>query len=121
MPDPSLVVIQAHAAAIWAAVQRPRLDDVSASALNPEILAAAEKQPGQPVVLDLSAVSYVPSLGLGSLVSLQRTFRQQGRRLILVGLHDDVRSTFAVTRLDKLFEIQPTFEAAVARVQGESR
>ncbi len=118
MPE-QLVDFKDHAEAIWASVQRERLDDAASASLNPQIVAAAERRPALPVVLDLSHVNYIPSLGLGSLVNLQRIFRKDARRLILVGLQDDVRGTFAATRLDKLFEIQPTFDAALQRLRGE--
>lgn len=119
MPDQALLTVQPHAEALWAVVQRPRLDDLAAADLNAQVLACAEQRPGLPVVLDLSAVEYVPSLGLGSLVTLLRALRQQSRRFILVGLRPEVRGTLTVTRLDKLFEIQPTFEDALTRLQGQ--
>lgn len=55
------------------------------------------------VVVDFAAAPYIDSSGLGALVSLSRRLREAGGDLRLVGLNDDLRSLFELTRLDQLF------------------
>lgn len=57
------------------------------------------------VSVDLSAVSYIDTSGLATLVEAVRIARRQGTRLILLGIHDQPRYLFEITHLDRLFEI----------------
>ncbi|MFN7341112.1 MAG: STAS domain-containing protein [Opitutia bacterium] len=60
------------------------------------------------VVADFSTAGYIDSSGLGALVSLSRRLRETGGDLRLVGLNDDLRSLFELTRLDALFPLFAT-------------
>jgi anti-sigma B factor antagonist len=60
------------------------------------------------VVADFSTAGYIDSSGLGALVSLSRRLRDTGGDLRLVGLNDDLRSLFELTRLDALFPLYAT-------------
>lgn len=57
------------------------------------------------VVADFTASGYIDSSGLGALVSLSRRLREAGGDLRLVGLNDDLRTLFELTRLDALFPL----------------
>jgi anti-sigma B factor antagonist len=60
------------------------------------------------VVADFSMSGYIDSSGLGALVSLSRRLRESGGELRLVGLNDDLRTLFELTRLDALFPLYAT-------------
>lgn len=71
------------------------------------------------VVIDLSAVTFIDSTGLSVLLNgLRRVTRAQGR-LALVITNPTVLRLFEITRLDTTFDIEPTREAALARVAGD--
>ena len=53
--------------------------------------------------LDFSTTDYVDSSGLGVLVTLSKKIREQGGQLSLVGLSEDLRTLFELTKLDTLF------------------
>ena len=57
------------------------------------------------VTVDLSAVSYIDSSGLATLLEAVRTARKQNTRLILRGIQGQTRYFFEITHLDRLFEI----------------
>jgi anti-anti-sigma factor len=57
------------------------------------------------VSLDLSGVSFLDTSGLATLIEAVRIARNQGTRLILSGMHDQPRYFFAITHLDRLFDI----------------
>jgi len=60
------------------------------------------------VVVDFATSGYIDSSGLGALVSLSRRLREAGGDLRLVGLNDDLRTLFELTRLDALFPLYAT-------------
>lgn len=74
----------------------------------------AMEQGARLVVVDFSGSPYIDSSGLGALVSLSRRLRDAGGDLRLVGLNDDLRSLFELTRLDQLFPLFATRDDAVA-------
>jgi anti-sigma B factor antagonist len=121
MPDTPVVSIEPHAEVVLAKVQRSDLDDAALTQLQVDISAAAAQQPKLPVLLDLSQVRFIPSLGLGTLVMLMRNLKKNGQRLLLVGVQPDVRTVFAITRLDKLFEMHSSIEAALSHLRGASQ
>ena len=70
---------------------------------------------GQPhVVLDLQSVDFIDSTGLGVLVGRLKLARTRGGSMRLVGTDDRVLKVFAITGLDKVFEIHPDVDSALA-------
>lgn len=61
-------------------------------------------------VIDMSAVSYIDSAGLGAIVSLLKESRNLKKELILVALQPQVRKVFEMTKLDKIVKIVDTIE-----------
>jgi anti-sigma B factor antagonist len=57
------------------------------------------------VVLNLTAVSYIDSSGVASLVEGLKASRDSGLRFILYGLNDSAREVLKISRLLKLFEV----------------
>jgi anti-sigma B factor antagonist len=60
------------------------------------------------VVLNLSAVRYIDSSGVASLVESLKASRDIGSRFILVGLSGPAREVLQLSRLVKVFEIYET-------------
>lgn len=118
MSQPQAVSIQPHAEAIWAIIHHSILDEATIQQMQTEIAAAAAQTSNLPVILDMSKVGFIPSSGLGALVTLMRTIKKEGRRFILVGLQPEVRTTLAITHLDKLLESYPRFEDALNRLRS---
>ena len=120
MSEPRAVSIQPHAEAVWAIIHPETLDETSIQQMQTDVMAAATQTANLPVILDMSNVNFVPSIGLGVLVTLMRSIKKEGRRFILVGLQPEVRATLALTHLDKLLEIYPRFEDALSRLRSVS-
>jgi anti-sigma B factor antagonist len=70
------------------------------------------------LLLDLTAVSFIDSSGLAALVSGFRAARENGGTIKLAGLNDQTRTVFRITKLDRVFEIHPDVEAALASEFG---
>jgi anti-sigma B factor antagonist len=57
----------------------------------------------KPIVLELSKVSYMDSAGLGTLVGVWVSAKNEGCDLKLVGLSDRIKELLRLTNLDKFF------------------
>lgn len=66
------------------------------------------------VLIDFTNTGYIDSSGLGALVSLSKKLRDAGGELRLAGLNEDLRTLFELTKLDTLFTIADTADAALA-------
>jgi anti-sigma B factor antagonist len=65
------------------------------------------------IVLDLSQVDFVDSIGLGVIVSVLKRVRGRGGELVLVGAIPRVRALFELTRLDEILELHDRLDDAV--------
>ena len=63
------------------------------------------------VLLDLSAVAFIDSSGLGAIVGAMKQLGGD-RKLHLAGLMPNVVKVFRLTRMDKVFSIHDTVEQA---------
>jgi anti-sigma B factor antagonist len=66
-----------------------------------DLLSKGHKQ----ILLNLGAVDYIDSMGLGSLVGAFATVRKQGGELKLLNLPDKVADLMQMTKLYTVFEI----------------
>ncbi|MCG3181669.1 MAG: hypothetical protein BIFFINMI_04067 [Phycisphaerae bacterium] len=73
-------------------------------AVRQQLIDEAGKRPGR-LVVDLSAVNYMDSSGVASLVETLQRVRGYGGELILVNPTARVRSIFEIARLDRIFRI----------------
>ncbi|MFQ5411734.1 MAG: STAS domain-containing protein [Phycisphaerae bacterium] len=64
------------------------------------------------LILNLSAVPYMDSSGVGTLVEVYRRVSGYEGKFILFGLTHRVRSVFEITKLDRFFTICETEEEA---------
>jgi anti-anti-sigma factor len=71
-----------------------------------------EQQPN--LIIDMSGVTFVDSLGLTALVSGLKLCRKNRGTLRLIGLQPSVRLLFEITRLDHAFELFDTVDLAMA-------
>jgi anti-anti-sigma factor len=110
MPQEPLIEVRPHDQVLLIEIKRRTLDDSSARELADEVLTEAAAKPRVPVVLDMTHLGFAPSAAIGSLVRLSRSFKLDGRRLALVGLHPRVLGAIKVTRLDAVLEIHGTLD-----------
>ena len=66
------------------------------------------------VVVDLAGVTYIDSSGVASLVEAFQLARKKGGYFALVSVSAAVMRVLSLARLDRVFAIHPTVEAAVA-------
>ncbi len=88
------------------------IDAARSTAVQHPILALLDKRPER-IVVDFSGVAYMDSAGLASFVKLLSRTRKQGAELRLAALSDMLKGLFEITRLDTVFNICDSEEAAL--------
>jgi anti-sigma B factor antagonist len=67
------------------------------------------------IVVDLSAVNYIDSSGVASLVEAFQVSRKKGSAFALASVSSAAMRVLSLARLDKVFMIHPSVEAALGR------
>ncbi len=88
------------------------IDLTGSPVLRQELKRVQTARPAR-VVVDLSGVPYMDSSGVATLVEAMQAARKNKQKLILCALTDRVRSIFEIARLEMVFTIVPTAEAAM--------
>jgi anti-sigma B factor antagonist len=92
---------------------RGRMNAMTAPAVKAriqELVAAGRVE----LVCDLTQVGFLDSSGLSALVSGLKATRERGGFLKLAGLNEQVAKIFKLTMLDRVFELYPSVETALA-------
>lgn len=83
-----------------------------AVSLNEEINRLID-QNKQKLVIDLGKVNRMNSSGLGILINTLTAFRQNGGELKLANLTERVKGLLSITKLNTIFEVYDTVDAAL--------
>lgn len=65
-------------------------------------------EPPVRIALDLSAVGFMDSSSLGTLVTCLKRVRERDGQLVLIGVTGSPMKVFTLTGLDRVFEIVPS-------------
>jgi anti-sigma B factor antagonist len=109
------IIEQSHKGVPVLKVAGARIDAASAGGFR-ESLAAIVNRGVIRFVIDLSAVAFIDSTGLGALVSALKTSGPSGE-VVVSGARESVATLFKLTRMDKVFRMFPT-EAEAAAALG---
>lgn len=66
------------------------------------------------LVLDLSDVTFMSSMGLGTCIALRNAANASGAKTAIVGLRPELESLFKMMRIHKMYDIQKN-DAALAK------
>ena len=113
MSEQSILQIQENGNAIVATIQCSEFDHDATVRFRAEIDGVVAPTSTLPVVLDLSNVTFMPSMTLGALIELSNRCKSQKRRLVLVGVTPTVQDVFKLCKLNSFFEIRDSVEDAV--------
>ncbi len=94
----------------WIVVRFPpgtTLTEVNSDAVGRELAALMQARDRPHLWLELGDVDLLSSAALGMLVGLNRRARAAGARLTLAAPTPHVREVLAVTRLDRVLDVQP--------------
>ncbi|MGD0388359.1 MAG: STAS domain-containing protein [Tepidisphaeraceae bacterium] len=79
--------------------------------------ASAMTPPSHSGVLDFSAIHYINSSNIASLLRLRRQIHDLNGKLVLCNVGNPVWTTFLITGLDKIFEFTENVPTALATIQ----
>lgn len=88
------------------------LDEAKISKLEQELDAAIDASTEGRVILDFSKVQFMSSSMLGKLVKTQKKVTGYKAKMKLANVSPEIKEVFKITRLDKLFSIEPDVESA---------
>ncbi|WP_299965004.1 STAS domain-containing protein [uncultured Roseobacter sp.] len=97
-------------------VEEPRIDAASALRFKDAMRQQTGEMDGH-VVLDLSAVQFIDSSGLGAIVAALKNIGND-RQMAVAGLTPAVARVFQLTRMDTVFAIFSTLDGAVNELRA---
>ena len=89
------------------------LDPGAIERLGASLRAHVDSDPRDKFVLDFSAVGYMSSAMLGMLINLQKKVAAKGGTIKLAAIKDSILEVFRITKLDAVFAIYRSEDAAV--------
>ncbi|QNN23663.1 STAS domain-containing protein [Planctomycetales bacterium ZRK34] len=72
--------------------------------------------PGQSTILDMGAVDFMTSIGIGLLVACYTSLRNRGKQMVMYHVSDKIRDVFSKANITQLIPIVDDEAAALAAV-----
>ena len=72
------------------------------------------------LLLDFTGVEYISSVGLRVLMIASRQMRARHGRILIAGLQPIVAEIFAISRFDKVLDVQPSVRAALQSLSADA-
>jgi anti-sigma B factor antagonist len=85
--------------------------------LGDDLFALVEQDGRTSLVLDFRIVEFLSAAMIGNLVILDKKVKEKSGRLVLCNLTLVIKEVLAITRLDKVFEIEDSLDEAIATFQ----
>ena len=105
-PQQDLVEITHPGGHLLVRVLAPSVGQAEAPLLRDAVvLRLGEASAGKAVVIDLSQVSLVSSLGLGTIVDIRNTAEKAGLRPCVHGMNRHLAELFQLMRIERLFTV----------------
>lgn len=95
-------------------VDRKILDEANIQELGRELFQLVEEEDRKKLLLNFSSVEFLSSAALGKLITLDKRVKAHGGSLKLCNIRPEIYEVFAITRLDKLFNIKEDEADALA-------
>ena len=83
-------------------IEEPRLDNALSSELKTELWRLIENEKAEYILLDLAAVEYIDSSGLGSLLFGHRQVKSHNGILRMVHLNQKVKTLIKIANLEQI-------------------
>jgi len=82
------------------------IDPEAIQELGQELFDLVEKEDRKKLVLNFSNVEFLSSAALGKLITFEKKSKRRDAELILTNISPEIYQVFAITNLDKLFQIK---------------
>ena len=90
------------------------LDENNIQIIGNQLFGLVEEDGRKKIVLDFTNVEYLSSAALGKLITMDKKVKAASGKLRLCNIRKDIYEVFAITRLNKVFDIRNTQDEAVA-------
>jgi anti-sigma B factor antagonist len=94
---------------------RKILEEMLIDQIEEELIQLAEAKPSARLLLNFRNVEHLSSAALGMLIKLHDKVRKNDGRLMLSDINPQIFQVFEITKLNRLFEIFPTSQQALAK------
>lgn len=111
--QPHLTVIETDDARIVEFADRKILEEISITEIGHELASLVDSTPGIKLLLSFKNVEHLSSAALGVLITLNKQVEAKSGKLKLSDISPQIFEVFKITRLNKLFDIYDTKEAAL--------
>lgn len=98
-------------------VDRKILDEANIQEMGQELFQLVEEEKRGKIVLNFSSVDFLSSAALGKLITLEKKVKAHNGKLKLSNIRPEIYEVFAITKLNKLFDIKDDEAAALAAFQ----
>ncbi len=93
---------------------RKVVDETNIQELGRELFTLVEEDKRKNLLLNFAAVGFLSSSALGKLITLDKKVKAHGGKLKLSNIRPEIYEVFAITKLNKLFEIKEDEADALA-------
>ena len=90
------------------------IDPEAIQELGQELFDLVERDDRKKLVLNFANVEFLSSAALGKLITFEKKAKRNDSQLILTNISPEIFQVFAITNLDKLFQIKDTEADALA-------
>ncbi|HEX3657858.1 MAG TPA: STAS domain-containing protein [Pirellulales bacterium] len=87
-------------------VDRRILDESNIHEMGQEMFQLVEEEKRQKLLLNFTSVEFLSSAALGKLITLDKKVKAHGGTLRLSNIRPEIYEVFAITKLNKLFDIR---------------
>ncbi len=94
-------------------IDKKILDEGNIQIIGNQLFALLEEDGRPKIVLDFSNVEYLSSAALGKLITMDKKVKAAKGKLRLCNIRPDIYEVFAITKLNKLFDMKDNLEAAL--------
>lgn len=94
-------------------IDKKILDEGNIQIIGTQLFGLIDEDGRKKIILDFSNVEYLSSAALGKLITLDKKVKKAKGKLKLCSIRPDIYEVFAITRLNQLFDIAETQEAAL--------
>jgi anti-sigma B factor antagonist len=93
---------------------RKIIDDINIQELGQELFRLIEQDHRQKLLLNFSSVDFLSSAALGKLITLDKKVKTHKGAMKLSNIRPEIFEVFAITKLNRLFDIQDDEADALA-------
>lgn len=111
--NPKIAVEYIYDAAVATLTYEKILEEADIQAIENTLIPLIDQNPGIKLVLDFKEVQFLSSAVLGLLIRISKKIYESNGQLKLCNINDKIFQVFTITRLDRIFDVFKTQQAAL--------